>query len=279
MDMLNVYTLARKEVRESLRNKWFILYTVSFASLALLLLFFASSAGEIVGYGGFGRITASLINLVLFFIPLISIITGAMSISNERENGTLVFLLSHPVTKSEIFVGKFTGLLLSLWVSIGLGFGVSGLAISLKGAGTEEISKFILIALLSTLLAASLLSVGFLVSALSKKGARAIGVAVFLWLGFIILGDLGIMGTTIAMDLGIKEVFTLALLNPIQVFKIAGVIILTTRFELLGPVGIYAMRTFGVAGTHVLLIGILALWTIVPLGIAFASFTVWRREE
>jgi hypothetical protein len=47
-----------------------------------------------------------------------------------------------------------------------------------------------------------------------RRASKAIGVAVFLWLLIIVLGDLGIMGTAVAMDLGIKQVFALALLNP-----------------------------------------------------------------
>ena len=56
------------------------------------------------------------------------------------------------------------------------------------------------------------------------------------------------MGTAVAMDLGIKQVFVLALLNPAEVFKIASVLVLSPRFEILGPVGVYAVRTFGREG-------------------------------
>ncbi len=278
MDFKNVFLLIQKEVKESLKNRWFVLYTICFSVLALLLLFFASLREEVAGFSAFGRTAASLINLVLIFIPLISLVTGAISISNERENGTLSYLLSHPVTRSEVFLGKFIGLLLSIWVSISLGFGIAGMVIAIKGSGGNG-SKYLITAFLSALLAASLLSVGFLVSAFSKKAARAIGVAVFLWLAFIIFGDLGVMGTTVAMDLGIKQVFILALLNPAEVFKIAAVLNLSPGFEVLGPVGIYAVRTFGHGGTFSLLFLIMILWIVIPLGCALLGFSVFRREE
>ncbi|MFQ5788378.1 MAG: ABC transporter permease subunit, partial [Thermodesulfobacteriota bacterium] len=230
------------------------------------------------GFSGFGRTAASLINLVLLFVPLIALVTGSISISNERENGTLSYLLSHPITKSEIFTGKFIGLLLSIWFSISLGFGLAGIAISIRGGG-GDISKFLITAFLSALLAASLLSVGFLISVFSKKAAKAIGIAVFLWLVFIVLGDLGIMGTTVAMGLGIKQVFILALLNPTEVFKIVSVLILSPRFEVLGPVGIYALNTLGKVGLFYLLISIMVLWTLIPFGYALLSFSVLKREE
>jgi len=278
LDINNIFLIIKKEANESLKNRWFILYTICFSVLALLLLFISSSRDEIAGSEGFGRTAASLINLVLLFVPLIALTTGAISISNERENGTLAYLLSHPIDKSEIFLGKFFGVLISIWVSICLGFGFAGISIAIKGGG-GDISKYLVTVFLSALLAASLLSIGFLISVYSKLSSKAIGIAVFLWLLFIVLGDLGIMGTTVAMDLGVKQVFILALLNPAEVFKIASVLILSPRFEVLGPVGIYAVRTFGSDGIFYLLLSIMVLWIFIPLGYAFMVFSVFRKEE
>ena len=162
--------------------------------------------------------------------------------------------------------------------SISLGFGLAGIAISVRG-GSHDVAKFLMISILSALLAASLLSVGLLISAYSRSGARAIGFAVFLWLFFIVISDLGIMGTSVLMDLGIKQVFTLALFNPTEVFKIASVLILSPRFEVLGPVGTYALNTFGQDGLLYLLISVLVLWTLFPLAWGYLIFNVIKREE
>ncbi|GJM15936.1 MAG: hypothetical protein DHS20C13_12630 [Thermodesulfobacteriota bacterium] len=278
MDTKNILLIMKKEAGESLKNRWFVLYTICFSALALLVLLFSTMGGDIAGYSGFGRTAASLINLVLLFIPLIAIITGGVSISNERENGTLPYLLSHPISKNEIFVGKFLGLLITIWFSILLGFGLAGVGVAIIGQ-QGDISGYLLTVLLSALLAACFLSIGFLVSVYSGKASKAIGISVFLWLFFIILGDLGIMGTTVAMDLGIKQVFALALLNPTEVFKVASVLVLSPRFEILGPVGVYAIRTFGQQGVFYLLFSILIFWTLIPLGYGYLVFTRLRREE
>lgn len=278
MDKRNVFLIMRKEAVESLRNRWFILYTLCFSALALLVLIFSTVGGNIAGFSGFGRTAASIINLVLIFVPLIAIITGGVSISQERENGTLPYLLSHPINKDEVFLGKFLGLLIAIWFSILLGFGMAGLGVALSG-GQGEISGYLLTVFLSALLAACFLSIGFIVSVYSGKASKAIGVSVFLWLLFIILGDLGIMGTTIAMDLGIKQVFVLALLNPAEVFKIASVLVLSPRYEILGPVGIYAVRTFGQQGVFYILFGVMLLWVLIPFGYAYFVFTRLRKEE
>lgn len=278
MDFKNVLLISRKEAAEALKNRWFIIYTLSFAALAMLVLLLATSEGDIAGFSGYGRTAASLINLVLLFVPLIALITGGISIASERESGTLAYLLSHPVTKSEVFFGKFFGLLITIWFSIAIGFGMAGIGVSLRGGG-GDVSNYLVTLLLSSVLAASLLSIGFLVSAFSGKASKAIGISVFVWLLCIVLGDLGIMGTAAVMDLGIKQVLVLALLNPAEVFKIASVLVLSPRFEILGPVGIYAVRTFGKEGVFYLLFFVMALWTLVPLALAYLTFSRLRREE
>jgi Cu-processing system permease protein len=268
----------RKEAGESLKNRWFILYTVCFSVLALLVLLFSTMGGEIAGFSGFGRTAASIINLVLIFIPLIAVITGGISISQERENGTLSYLLSHPISKNEVFLGKFFGLLITIWFSILLGFGIAGVGVAITG-GQGQVSGYLLTVLLSVLLAACFLSIGFLISVYSGRASKAIGISVFIWLIFIILGDLGIMGTTVIMDLGIKQVFALALINPAEVFKIASVLVLSPRFEILGPVGVYAVRTFGQQGVFYLLFSIMVLWVLLPFACAYLVFTRFRKEE
>ena len=278
MDTKNVILIVKKEAGESLSNRWFILYTICFSALAFLVLIFSTIGGDIAGFAGFGKTAASIINLVLLFVPLIAIITGGVSISQERENGTLAYLLSHPISKNEIFLGKFLGILLAIWFSILIGFGLAGLGVAVTG-GQGEITGYLLTVFLSALLAACFLSIGFLVSVYSTKASKAIGISVFLWLLFIILGDLGIMGTTVAMDLGIKQVFGLALLNPAEIYKIASVLVLSPRFEILGPVGIYAVRTFGQQGVFLLLFSFMILWVLIPFGLAYIVFTRLKKEE
>ena len=278
MDLRNIFIIVHRETKESIKNRWFIIYTFCFSALAILLLFLASSRGDIAGFSGFSKTAASLINLVLLFIPLIALITGSISISSERESGTLSYLLSHPITKQEVFIGKFVGALISIWFSIFLGFGLAGIVIAINGVG-GNVSYYLITILLSALLAASLLSVGFLVSVLSSKSSKAISIAIFLWLLFLVLGDLGIIGTTVAMNLGVKKLFILTILNPVEVFKIASVLILSPRFEILGPVGVYAIRTFGKVGIFFLLTSILILWTLIPLLYCYIHFCITNKEE
>lgn len=277
-DLTNIFLIASKEAREALSNRWFIIYALCFAVLAFFLLFLGSTRSEIAGYSAFGKTAASLINLIMLFVPLISLVTGSISISGERENNTLTYLLSHPITKTEVLLGKFSGLLFSIFLTILFGFGIAGFFIALQGM-SKDISVYIVTILLSVFLAATFLSIGILVSVITTKTSKSLGIAVFLWLFFLIFGDLGIMGTTVAMNLGVENLFLITSMNPVEAFKIASVLNLSSRFEILGPAAVYAMRNYGVTSIYLLLFSVMFLWTLIPLMFSLFHFSVFRKEE
>ena len=187
MDASNILTLSQKELRDSLRNRWFLLYTAAFISLTLALSALALSGSDIAGFAGFGRTAASLVNLVMLIVPLMALTTGAQSLAGEQERGSLVYLLAQPVNRAEVLLGKYLGLALALLAALTLGFGSSGLVIALSGGDTAEPGVYLQLVLLAFLLALVMLSVGFLISAFSRKASVAVGVSLFLWLVFVFL--------------------------------------------------------------------------------------------
>lgn len=255
IDFKNVNLISQKEILSSFRNKWFLLYTVIFGVLSLALSLIGLSGLELYGVSGFGRTTASLINMILLFVPLMGLTLGAMSIAYERERGILLYILSQPVSYFEVLIGKYIGLALSILGSLVLGFGMSGFVIAFKG-GSADITGYIYFILLTFLLALVTLAIGMFISSFFKKYDTALGVSIFTWLVLVIFSDLGIIGTSFLVDLNINQVFILSLFNPVQVFKLSAVYSLRDNLEILGPIGIYAVRSFG-AGLQFFLIGIL----------------------
>ncbi len=270
--MKTVATLAGYELRSSLRNRWFLLYALAFSVLAVALSSLSMSGAGMLGFAGFGRTAASLINLVLLIVPLMGLTIGAQSLASEREQGTLAYLLAQPVSRVDVLLGKLVGLGAALLAALLLGFGLSAAVIAWQG-GLVEAGRYGALVGYSLLLALVTLSLGIFISAWSRSGALAIGLALFAWLGLVFVGDLGLMGSAIAMRLKIHTLFTLALVNPLQVFKIATVNSLRASLEILGPAGIYATRTYGDA-LVMLLIGVLVAWVVLPMLAAYLRFRV-----
>ncbi len=259
--------LTAKEMRDARRNRWFLLYAVAFSVLALALSYLSLAGAARGGFAGLGRTTASLINLVLLVVPLMGLTLGAAGIAGERERGQLLYTLAQPISVGEYLLGKFAGLTASTFIALLIGFGVAALAIG-RGSGGGGASVFASFLALTLLLAALSVSLGLMLSALVDRSSVATGLALFVWFGFVFLGDLGLMGTSLMLRFEARELLLAALVNPLQEFKLAAVVLLRGGLESLGPAGLYATRALG-RGVLPLQVGLLILWTLVPLAIAW----------
>lgn len=270
LDFKNIITISLKELQDARRNRWYLIYVVVFTGLSLALAWMGMTGLGDYGLAGFGRTAASIINIVLLVVPLMGLTLGAISLAGERERNTLQYLLAQPVTQFEVLFGKYLGLAIALFSALVLGFGISGIFISLQG-GSAEINLYLLMVFLAFMLALVSLSLGFLISSMVRKGSTAISIAIFIWLLLLIFGDLGLMGTSIMLKLGVGQLLVLTMLNPMQIFKIAAILNIRGSLEVLGPAGIYALRTYG---TQLMpgLIGILLAWTLLPLTFAYYAF-------
>lgn len=277
MELRIVVTLLKKEIKDSLNNRWFVLYAAAFTGLALLLSWLSLSGGGLgyTGFASFSRTAASLVNLVLLVVPLMALTIGANSLASESESGTLAYLLAQPVNRAEVLLGKYLGLAASLLGALALGFGLSATVIAVQGGRTDALAFGLLVGF-AFALALGMLSVGFLISALVRKAAVATGVALFVWLVLVFVSDLGLMGSSLAFKLPIDTLFSLALLNPLQLFKMSSLLSINATLDVLGPAGIYAMRTY--RDTLVwLFLGALTAWIVLPLLGAYLQF--YRRGD
>jgi ABC-type transport system involved in multi-copper enzyme maturation permease subunit len=111
------------------------------------------------------------------------------------------------------------------------------------------------------------LSLGFLISALTRRTASAVGAAVLVWLVSVFLSDLGLIGTAVVLQLSPRSLLWLSLANPAQVFKVPVLGGIQTNLDLLGPGGLYATEVLG-RWLPLVLSSLLTLWAIVPLAIA-----------
>ncbi len=270
----NVLAIARRELRDAARSRWFILYTFAFIALGLAVSFVSAAGSGGLGLSGYGRTAAGLINVVLLVVPLMSLTAGAGSIASERERGTLAYLLAQPVARVEVLAGKYLGLAAALAASVCVGLGACAAILAWKGGGTSP-AGILWLAALSIALSLGMLSVGILISALARKSSVAMGTAVFTWLVLVFLTDLALMAGAVAMRLRIEELFALSLANPLQVFKMWSLHAVDATLDVLGPAGLYASDEFG-SRLHAIFAAGLAAWIAWPL--AISAWVMSRRS-
>lgn len=274
MRLATVTALSQREISDALRNRWFVAYAGAFVVLSVALALLVINSAGYGGISGFGRTSAGLVNLVLFLAPLMGLTLGAQALAAEREQGTLGYLLAQPVSFLEVFLSKFIGLAIAITAAIVSGFALSTLTINMLSGGSG-MSTFFALTGLTVLLALASLSLGYLISSISRRTSTALGIAIVAWLALVLIGDLGLMGTAVIMELSPSQLLGLTLVNPLEVYRIASIDLLQDSLELLGPSGLVAHTWFGGA-IGVVLTAIMLLWIIVPLAIAY---TTMSREE
>lgn len=265
IDLTNVGWLVRKEMRDAIRSRWMVLYAIAFTLLSLGVASGSQLGTGMDGLAGYGKTSASLINVVMLFVPLMGLTLGVTSLAGERERGSLAYMLAQPVSRLEVYTAKYVGQAVSFLAALALGFGATAGLIAVRPGGSGEAGAFLWLAGLSGLLGLSMLAIGSLIAALVRRAGSAMGAAIFVWLGLVFLSDLGLMGASVAFRLRVQDILGLSMLNPGQVFKLASLNGFEASLDVLGPVGLYAQRTLGEWMRSVLL-GVLVLWTIVPLG-------------
>jgi len=178
-----IYTIAKKEFLDNIRNKWIVILTIIFV---LLILIFAYVAG---GQAGTGEVLGSMQNTVFgllgissLLIPLIAIILGFSTIAGEAESGALYVVLSYPVRRGEVLLGKLLGLGSVIIVSIFLGFGFGGVIIA-AAFGPESWGAYLAFIGLSIFLGFIYLSLSICISAYCKRRITSIGggILIFFW--------------------------------------------------------------------------------------------------
>lgn len=251
--------LAGWATRTVWRDRWFLSAAATFSLLTLAASLAALSGASILSVSSFGRVAATLVHLAMLFIPLLGLTVGAGWIAGERESGALSLLLAQPVDRGTVFAGTYVGVARGLVSATLIGFGSAGLVLALR-TGPDHLAAFLWLVGLSILLSLVSLSVGLAISACAANRSRALATALFFWLAFTLVSDLGVLATSVILRLPAPAVLALGIINPVSAFRLAAILGIAGSAELAGPVGVYAADLFGVPGLLAALTVVLLLW-------------------
>ncbi|CAM5454489.1 Gliding motility-associated ABC transporter permease protein GldF OS=Afipia felis OX=1035 GN=BN961_03244 PE=4 SV=1 [Afipia felis] len=274
--MKTIAIIAGKEIQEGLRNRWVLATTLLLAALALSLTFLGSAPTGNVGAGALDVVVVSLSSLTIFLLPLIALLISHDAIVGEMERGTMILLLSYPVGRYQIVLGKFCGHVLILAFATVIGYGVAAGALAASGAAVLAASWYAFAWMIGTsiMLGAAFVAIGYLISSLARDRGTAAGASVGVWLIMVLVFDMALLGLLV-VDQG-KVVSAamlekLLFLNPTDLYRLANL----TGFNVSQFSGMAGLTGSTGAGTFALLLG-MTLWIAVPLGLATVSFA--RRE-
>jgi Cu-processing system permease protein len=274
--MKNILLVARKEIQEGLRNRWVLATTLLLAALALTLTFLGSAPTGNVGAGTLDVMVVSLSSLTIFLVPLIALLISHDAIVGEMERGTMLLLLSYPIARWQVIIGKFVGHLAILSFATLLGYGAAAAALAVTGTAIDAASwaAFLSMVLSSIMLGAVFISIGYLISALVAERGTAGGIAIGVWLFCVLIYDMALLGLLVVDEghvIGSGILSMLLLANPTDAYRLLN----------LGSESVAALSGMGgiaenaALGTSTLLVALL-VWTLAPL---LAATMVFSRRE
>ena len=271
-----IVPIAAKEVRDGFANRWLIAYAFLLGGLGLAATATGIDSASGLAIQAFGRTTATLMNLCLLLSPLVAVVMGAALIAGEQERGTLENLLAQPLTRAELLLGKYLGLLTALTAATTAGFIPAGLVIS-GAAGPAMLGHYLLFPTIAALAGAAMAALGVLISVTSRSAIHAQGMAIVTWFAFVLLYDLVLMGSLAVSGMPAHWLAAALVANPVDAARVLGVLALEPDLYLLGPAGAFLTTRLSAAGTASLLTGALMLWGLVPVWAAAWKFSIRRR--
>ena len=275
--MNSVITIAAKEIQQAIRNRWVLAATLLLAGLALSLTFLGSAPTGTVGARTLDVVIVSLSSLTIFLIPLIALLIAHDAIVGDMERGTMLLLLSYPVARWQVLLGKFLGHLAVLAFATCLGYGAAAAALPIIGSSfdSEGLAAFAAMIGSSILLGAVFVAIGYLVSAVVRDRGTAAGLCIGLWLALVLIYDMALLGLLV-LDQGRNisggMLNALLLLNPTDAYRLFNLTGFANVSLFSGMAGLAGSSTLSVQA----LLTALVLWILVPLAGAALAFS--RRE-
>lgn len=241
--MTNLILIAKYDIKEFLRSKWFLLYMLIFGALIAFFLITGVVDSRVAGFSGLSRMLLLFIQICIVILPIFILIATTRSISKDREMGNLEYLLSFSISLKEYFFGKVLGrafviivpMLLSLLLALILAF--------FKGASLN-LSVFLMINLLLLSLAFVFLAFGFCISALIKNSEFALGFAFLLWVFLLAFMDLTLIGLMMKSGVSENVIYGVALANPLQTFRIGAMALFDPNLSVIAPAAYFILEKF-----------------------------------
>ncbi len=245
--MKYLWLTAKLDIVESLRARWFAIYSLVFGGLVALLFVFGLTESRVLGFIGLSRLLVTYIQLCMAILPIFVLITTVRSVAGDREAGVFEYLLSLPVGLAAWFWGKILGRYLVIFLPVFAAMGGAVLWALLRGIEVPW-GMFVYYTALLAVMGWCFLGMGMLVSALARSTDVAQGAAFMIWLTLLLFLDLILLGIMIQGHVQPEVVVGIALANPLQVFRTAALALFDPQLIVLGPSAYVILDTFGVAG-------------------------------
>lgn len=206
----------------------------------------------------------TILNIILFTVPLVSILFATIYLYNSTE--FIELLLSQPIKRKKIWLSLFLGLSLAMVLAFIIGAGIPLLINAPDSVG-------IMMLVIGCLITLVFVALAFLSSILTRDKAKGIGIAIMGWLYFALLFDGIILYLLFQFsDYPIeKAMIVVTAFSPIDLARIQILLHLDVS-AMMGYTGAIFKDFFGTSLGLLLSFSLLCLWIIIPFFISLIKF-------
>lgn len=248
------------ECKQLIRSRWIQIVTILFAIIFTAILMIQHLALPVTD--AFTRQTASLLNILLFMLPLFMLTIGGMNIASDKESGWLGLLRTYPLTMWSYVLTKyialclvFAGIIVFVFaVALFVGSFFGGLKLPLFAVGITILILFVFNA------------ISVLVGSIAQSRLHALAVGLGLWSVVSLLWSYIVMaiGTVTSENFLQKLVIVSIHLNPLEWIRY-GYFVFSNQTAVLGPAFYNISKFYSSPPGFLFFIIISGLWVVCSL--------------
>ncbi|MBS4069408.1 MAG: ABC transporter permease subunit [Sulfurimonas sp.] len=273
--MKNLYLIAFLDLKESIRAKWFLVYSLVFGGLIALFFIAGVTESQVMGFSGLSRLLLMYIQITIVILPIFILITTVRSISGDRDNHILEYMLSFPISLRQYYWGKIIGRFITVYLPVIFAMILAVIYGAIKGASIPWSIFFLYTGLLFSL-SSAFLGIAFFISSFVKSSEVALGIAFFIWIFLLAFIDIALISLMMQQRFNEELIIFLAMINPMELFRVAAISLFDPELTVMGPVAFYILDLMSQSVFILLSIG---YPLVVGLAFAYAGFKIFEKKD
>ena len=273
--MNNLFLIAFLDLKESIRAKWFLVYSFVFGGLIALFFIAGVTESQVMGFSGLSRLLLMYIQITIVILPIFILITTVRSISGDRDNHTLEYMLSFPISLKQYYWGKIIGRFITVYLPVFFAMVIAIIFGAFKGAQIPWNIFFLYTGLLFAL-SSSFLGIAFFISSFVKSSEVALGLAFFVWIFLLAFLDIALISLMMQQRYDDQLIIFISMLNPMEIFRVAAISLFDMELTVMGPVAFYILDSLSQSAFVLFSIG---YPVVLGLFFAFLGFVIFKKKD
>ena len=241
--MKNLLLIAYLDLKESIRAKWFVVYSLIFGGMIALFFIAGVTQSQVMGFSGLSRLLLMYIQVTIVILPIFILITTVRSISGDRDNHILEYMLSFPISLKQYYWGKILGRFITVFLPVFFAMFLAIIYGAIIGASIPWEIFFLYSGLLFAL-SSAFLGIAFFISSFVKSSEVALGIPFFVWIFLLAFIDITLISLMMQNRFEESMIIAIALANPMEIFRVAAISLFDPELTVMGPVAFHILDTF-----------------------------------